>query len=316
MGNVTATYRIGLGQAGNARAGQVSQLATRPQGVAGVVNPLPAGGGTDPDDTELARKATPLPMLALDRLVSVRDYEDFARARDGIGSASAAKVSDGQQQVVHVTVAATGDSPLDDSSALVTALRAAYPANGDPHQPVQVAVRALVLLILGAGVHVLPDYQWPLVSASIRAALLDQFGARRRELGQPAYLSEVIATIQAVPGVDYLEVDTFTGVPDDSTPEQLADLGSSLGPPDPVVPARLATYQERRYSVQPGDTLSSVAAANGLTVAELLALNPGLTSTDLSAVQSLLVWQGILPAQLARFDPAVPDTITLREVQP
>ena len=315
VGNVTATYRIGLGQAGNARAGQVSQLATRPQGVAGVVNPLPAGGGTDPDDTELARKATPLPMLALDRLVSVRDYEDFARARDGIGSASAAKVSDGQQQVVHVTVAATGDSPIDDSSALVTALRAAYAANGDPHQPVQVAVRALVLLILDAGVHVLPDYQWPLVSASIRAALLDQFGARRRELGQPAYLSEVIATIQAVPGVDYLEVNTFTGVPDDSTPEQLADLGSSLGPPDPVVPARVATYQERRYSVQPGDTLSSVAAANGLTVAELLALNPGLTSTDLSAVQSLLVWQGILPAQLVRFDPAVPDTITLREVQ-
>jgi LysM repeat protein len=246
----------------------------------------------------------------------VRDYEDFARARAGIGTASATKLTDGHRQVVHVTVAGTDDAPLDDTSALVTALRAAYAENGDPHQPVQVAVRALVLLVLGAGIHVGPDYEWPLVAAAVREALLDRFGARRQELGQPVYLSQVVATMQAVPGVDYLEVDSFAGIPGDSTPEQLADLGSTLGPPVQVVLARLATYQPRRYSVQAGDTLSSVAAANGLTVTELLALNPGLTSTDLTQVPALVVWNGILPAQLARFDPDLPDAIALHEVRP
>jgi predicted phage baseplate assembly protein len=316
VGNVTATYRIGLGRAGDVTAGQVSQLATRPQGVGGVTNPVRASGGVDPDDTELARRATPLRMLALDRLVSVRDYEDFARARAGIGTASATKLTDGHRQVVHVTVAGTDDAPLDDTSALVTALQAAYAENGDPHQPVQVAVRALVLLILGAGIHIGPDYEWPLVAAAVRAALLSRFGARRQELGQPVYLSQVVATMQAVPGVDYLEVDTFAGVPGDSTPEQLADFGSTLGQPGQVVLARLATYQPRSYSVQDGDTLSSVAAANGLTVTELVGLNPGLTGTDLTQVPTLVVWNDILPAQLARFDPDLPDTIALHEVRP
>ena len=249
VANVTATYRIGLGRAGDVDAGRISQLATRPQGVTGVTNPLHASGGVNPDDLGLARRATPLRMLALDRLVSVRDYEDFAVARAGIGSASARKITDGHRQVVHVTVAGTDDVPLDDTSDLVTALRAAYSANGDPHQPVQVAVRALVLLILGAGIHVDPDYQWSLVAPAVRAALLDRFGARRQQLGQPVYLSEVIATVQAVPGVEYLEVDTFTGVPGDSTPEQLTGLGATLGLPAQVVPARLATYEEERYSV-------------------------------------------------------------------
>ena len=59
-----------------------------------------------------------------------------------------------------------------------------------------------------------------------------------------------------------------------------------------------------------------MAAANGLTVIELLSLNPGLTSTDLTKVPSLVVRSGILPAQLVRFDPAVPDTIALHEVLP
>ena len=316
MGNVTATYRIGLGRAGDVNAGQVSQLATRPQGVTGVTNPLRASGGVDPDDTELARRATPLRMLALDRLLSVRDYEDFARARDGIGTASASKLSDGRRQVVHVTVAGTDDVPLDDTSAVVTALRAAYAVNGDPHQPVQVAVRALVLLILGAGIHVAPDYQWSLVAPAVRAALLDRFGARRQQLGQPVYLSEVIATMQAVPGVDYLEVYTFTGVPGEDTPEQLADLGATLSQADQVVLARLATYPGPPYYVRAGDTLTSVAKANDLTVTELLSLNPGLTGTDLTAVHSLVVRRDILPAQLVRFDPAVPDTIALHEVLP
>jgi hypothetical protein len=39
--DVRAHYRSGIGAVGNARAGQISVLASRPNGVTGVTNPLP-----------------------------------------------------------------------------------------------------------------------------------------------------------------------------------------------------------------------------------------------------------------------------------
>jgi hypothetical protein len=52
--NVTAVYRAGLGVDGNAQTNQINQPQTRPQGVQGVTNPLPASGGADPDTVETA----------------------------------------------------------------------------------------------------------------------------------------------------------------------------------------------------------------------------------------------------------------------
>ena len=43
--NIAAVYRNGIGQSGNVKAGQISQLGTRPLGVKEVVNPLPSTGG-------------------------------------------------------------------------------------------------------------------------------------------------------------------------------------------------------------------------------------------------------------------------------
>lgn len=45
--NVSATYRTGIGLAGNVAAGSLSLLQSRPPGLRGVTNPLPASGGAD-----------------------------------------------------------------------------------------------------------------------------------------------------------------------------------------------------------------------------------------------------------------------------
>jgi LysM repeat protein len=126
----------------------------------------------------------------------------------------------------------------------------------------------------------------------------------------------VVATVQAVAGVDYVEVDTFTGVPGDATPEQLVALGATLNHVDQAVAAQLATFQQLTHTVSKGETLTSVAAAYDLTVTELLGLNPGLADTDLTVGALLVVRRGIVAAQLVRFDPGVPDTIALHEVLP
>jgi predicted phage baseplate assembly protein len=314
--NVRAHYRFGIGSGGDLPAGQISQLTTRPLGVSGVINPLPAVGGADADDAAQTRRGIPLSLTALDRLVGVPDYENFARARAGIGRASARRLFDGSREVVHVTVAGAGDIPLTNDSDLLAGLRAALAAFGDPQLPVAVAVREAVLLLVAASVRVDAAHTWELVEPQVRAALTGRLGFGAREIGQPAYLSEVISTVQAVPGVDYVDVTAFTGVPGSATPAALQNLAAALATPLEVVPASLARFDVTRYTVTDpgGETLTGIAAANGITVAELLALNPDLTDvTPLPQGRSVVVFRGIRPAQLVMVSAAVPETLILTE---
>jgi Baseplate J-like protein len=226
--NVKATYRSGLGKPGNVKAQQISQLATQPLGAKSVINPLAASGGADADSRDQARRNAPLAVMALDRLVSVSDYADFARTFAGIGKASSARLSDGRQLVVHVTIAGAGDIPIDQNSDLYRNLVSALMLSGDPYQPIQVAIRRLKLLVISAGVKVQAAYSWDDVAPLIRAALLDAYCFDRRDLGQAAFQSEAIAVIQAVGGVEYVDMRIFDAVPEGITAEQLAGLAGSL----------------------------------------------------------------------------------------
>jgi predicted phage baseplate assembly protein len=316
--NVRAAYRVGVGKAANVGAGKISQLITRPLWVSGVNNPLPSTGGADADGPEQARRTIPLSVTALDRLVSVPDYEDFSRARAGIGRASARRLTDGSRQVVHVTVAGVDDIPLTDTSDIVTTLRSSLGDFGDPQLPVRVAIRELVLLVLAVNIKVADAYSWQLVEPAVRAALLDRLGFDQRELGQPAYLSEAITVAQSVPGVDYVDIDVFAGVEANLTPAELDTLGSRLTTPQSVVPSSLAKFEETRYAVQAEtETLTQISASNGISVADLFRLNPDLTSADpLPRGRSVVVFRGIRPAQLVLLSPDVPDTLILKEVRP
>ena len=227
--NVKAVYRYGIGAAGNVDAGQISQLATHPQGAQGVINPLRASGGADRDTAGQARRNTPMALMALDRLVGVRDYANFSRTFAGIGKASSALLTDGRRNVVHVTIAGAEDIPIDPTSTLYQNLLAALQQFGDPSLPIQVAVRKLKVLMIAARVKLVADYLWESVEAKVRAAILATFGFDQRDLGQSAFLSETIGTIQSVEGVAYVDVQTFDAVAEDVTAAELAGLAGTLG---------------------------------------------------------------------------------------
>jgi predicted phage baseplate assembly protein len=210
--NVAAAYRSGIGKSANLDAGRITQLVTKPLGLKDVTNPLPSTGGADPDSRDAARRNAPLSVTALDRLVSVQDYEDLAHLFAGIGKASAVRLSDGRRRLVHVTIAGVDDIPIATTSDLFANLARSLRAFGDPHVPVLVAVRELLLLVVVAKVRVQADYLWELVEPQVRAALVDRFGFDRRALGQDVNASEVVATIQAVPGVDYVDLDVLDSV--------------------------------------------------------------------------------------------------------
>jgi predicted phage baseplate assembly protein len=312
--NVQGVYRTQTGKPGNVRAGQISQLATRPLGVSAVTNPLPATGGADRESRDAARATVPLALTALDRLVSVPDYESFTLLRAGIGKASAQRLTDGERTVVHLTIAGADDVPIDPGSDLFVSLVRALAENGDPFQPADVAVRELLVIVISARVRVLEDYLWSLVEPAVRSAVLDRFGFARRGLGQDVLLGEVIATIQGVRGVDYVDVDVLDVVPESITPAELLALGPQLVPPPRArIPVQLARFEERTHTVAAGDTLTSVAASYGITVGELVGLNPGLTAIPAPPAE-LVVARGLRPAQLAAAVPTLPDTLILTEI--
>jgi len=210
--NIKAVYRSGIGKVGNVKAEQISLLTTRPLGLKGVINPLPATGGADKESRDQGRRNAPLAVMALDRLVSVQDYADFARTFAGIGKASATAISDGRRQLVYVTITGADNIPIDKSSDLYRNLLQAFQKLGDPNQAIQVEMSELMLLLLVASIHILPDYQWESVEPRIRQRLLDTFSFERRELGQAVFLSEVISTVQQVPGIAYVDVDILDTV--------------------------------------------------------------------------------------------------------
>jgi len=202
--NVQAVYRVGIGAPGNLDAGQLNLLLTPQLGLKSVTNPVPATGGTDPEPFDRARRNAPLTVLTLERIVSLVDFEDFAAAFTGIGKARAVWLWDGQQRLVHLSVAAIDGAELPIDSALFTNLRAAIDAARPPHQELRIAVGEVVSLPLEARIAVTAGYAFDAVSKAVAAALTDRFGFDARDFTQPLSGSEVVATMQAVAGVDHV----------------------------------------------------------------------------------------------------------------
>jgi hypothetical protein len=266
--NVKAMYRYGMGSGGNVDASQISQLATHPLGAQGVINPLPASGGADPDTLGQARVNAPLSVTALDRLVSVSDYADFCRVYAGIGKSSAVRLSDGRELTVHVTVAGAEDSPIDLGSDLYANLLTSLQTYGDPHQPVELAVRRVRLIVMAAIVGLSSGYFWDDVAPIVRASVLALFAFDARELGQAAFQSEAVAAMQGVKGVAWVNVTTFDSVAEDITAAQLDSLASSLKA-WPYVRAELAQV----------DKQAAPGSANRIMPAELVFISQDIPDT-------------------------------------
>ena len=114
--NIVAQYRSGIGSAGNISAESLTILKTRPLGIEEVTNPLAATGGAEREELAEARDNAPLTIRTLDRIVSLRDFEDFARTYAGISKAQAVPLWVADRQLVHITVAAAqGEDTLVNS---------------------------------------------------------------------------------------------------------------------------------------------------------------------------------------------------------
>jgi uncharacterized phage protein gp47/JayE len=204
--NVKAAYRKGIGRDGNVRAGQISLLMTRPLGLRGVVNPLAATGGQEPQEMADARDNAPLTVLTMGRVVSLRDYHDFARGYAGVAKTHAVWSWDAGTRGVFVTVAGPEGAAVPAGGKTQTGLLAALAAHGDAHVPARVVSYRAAPFHLKATVHCDPDHLAATVKAAVEAALRGRFGFAARGFGERVALSQVQAVIQGVPGVRWVEV--------------------------------------------------------------------------------------------------------------
>jgi hypothetical protein len=255
-GNVEARYRVGLGTAGNVKAEQISMLLTRPPGLKAVTNPVAASGGTDAEAGDEARRNAPLRVRTLDRIVSLRDFEDFAAAFTGIGKAQAVWLWDGEQRMVHLTVAGTDGAPLDPNGALYRNLLAAIDGARPPYQPLRVSPSRDLSFGLTAGLWISPEYEAKKVLATAGKSLATAFGFAARAFSQPVSGSEVLAALQGVAGVIGADLDRLVQV-------QSGLTVLTANGPDASIPARSARWQGN--SLQPADLLLIDPAAVTLT---------------------------------------------------
>lgn len=204
--NIRALYRKGVGTVGNLKAGQLTLLMSRPLGVKNVTNLIDATGGDDPESLERTRTCVPLSVMTLGRIVSLQDYEDYARAFAGIAKSLATWTWDGEVRGVFITISGPDGITYDSDSVTVKNLIASMYANGDPYVPLRVQSYTESTFTISALVKIDPDYITDDVVAKITDMLRAQFSFDLREFGQGVTLGEVMATIQGVAGVIAVDI--------------------------------------------------------------------------------------------------------------
>lgn len=204
--NIRAIYRKGLGLGGNVAAGKLTTLLSRPLGVSGAINPEAANGGEDAEREARARENAPLTVLTLERAVSIRDYQDFARAFAGIAKAHALWIPSGPGRGVFITVAGEKGAALLETSDTYRFLQDALHRFGDPLMPVRMVSYRDARFKLRLTVKVAADADAPLVLAAVERRLRDAFGFDARRFGQGVSVDEVAAEVHAVAGVEAVQV--------------------------------------------------------------------------------------------------------------
>jgi hypothetical protein len=245
--NVTARYRSGIGPAGNVRAGTVTLPVNWPLGIRSVTNPSAATGGAAPEPAEDGRQAMSRATLALDRVVSLDDHEQFARQFPGIAKASAVVLPAGLAPYVFLTVA--GPSGADVDATTLANLRAALDGAGRWGPPPELRNGRRLGVTVSAAVRPAPDRSPAAVTVAVRAAIGDAYSFDRRRFAQPMTAAEVVALIQAVPGVLAVTLRALHVTGEPAEVVQALPARTARNTPGGALPAEILLVDPERITV-------------------------------------------------------------------
>ncbi len=207
--NITADYRKGGGLQGNLPPGRIRMMMRPAPGLKGGFNPGPAEGGLDPEGIEAMRNAAPARLRTLDRVVSLMDYQAFAEGYPGVGKALASDLAVGMRRVVCLTLATTQFLPPTPGLTLMETLRSALADVAPPGRAVRLAGFQDYFLRVELALASDPDLPRNTVEAAVRAQLAARFGKPSRAFAEGIHRAQILAAVQAVPGVLHARLTAF-----------------------------------------------------------------------------------------------------------
>jgi hypothetical protein len=195
--NVVATYRYGSG-ADVPAAGALSVILQSWPGLRSILNPVPVGGGADPDAPQRIKSYAPASVLTFGRAISGDDYETIAAQAPGVTRARSYWIWDATQQRMMVKVY------VGDDAAAVTSANTALAGAEDPNRPLKVYLASALPITLGMTLVVDPAYVAADVLANVTAALIDPdqglLGANVVQVGESIWQSQIYQRCLGVPG--------------------------------------------------------------------------------------------------------------------
>jgi len=200
--NVRVGHRMGAGRSGNLLPGSLTKQANPNPFVAAVLQPLSSAGGEEMESVLNMREKAPATLLALERSVSLVDFENLAASRNDIWQAKAFHhpYQAGFFERVRVVVVPSGGGDLEPP--LQDAITAFLSENAVPTVSVEVVGFTHVAVALTVAIRVDPAKFIPtMVAEQVRAALLAVLAIERRQIGRPLYISDVYHVVEGITGV-------------------------------------------------------------------------------------------------------------------
>ena len=213
-GTINATYRVGLGSAGNVPLNKLTFFLTNPQSGVTVNNQEAAAGGSDPETTDSIRTNAPLALKGLNRAVSLQDYASLALQLPGVAKSMAeANVYSSILLFVKpfgdrgsVTVGGTtSTTPIFDN--LITELSAYFAEKAAPGTEITYFPPAYVQVDLEVTINLLPQYKQSIVQNQSLSAIRELFNVDNVFFADTVPLQYVMSALNSVTGIDYATVE-------------------------------------------------------------------------------------------------------------
>jgi len=208
--SLVPVYRIGSGNLGNAGSEAISRVVTPLPGIGRVRNPLPAGGGREPESLEEVRQFAPQAFRVQQRAVTEADWAEVAQRHPEVQRARARFRWTGSWHTVFLAVDRKGGAPVD--AEFERALRLFLERFRLAGYDLEIDAPVFVPLDLLLMVCVAPGY----FRGDVQEELLRVFDNRsgffhpdRFTFGEPVWLSRIVRAAMAVEGVASVEVKRF-----------------------------------------------------------------------------------------------------------
>ena len=203
---VVRRHRVGVGPRGSVPAGGFTKPMKKHRFISEIRQPLAANGGADREPISDIRTNAPARLAANGRAVSIADFERLCRRRSDVWQARARMLNDptASEDVGIIVVPANGGLIGDQMRPELIEFIEAKAIPGirvriDDHVSIPIAMDVEVRVDIEA-------FDKTEVQAAAQSALFSAFSLANRALGQPLYLSEAVAVLERVTGVETARV--------------------------------------------------------------------------------------------------------------